>query len=234
MIDLVQLQEDVTMALLSDSRLAAVNVIQYRKLRQQSEVDASAIYAKPRQGAQAGAGVLVEMPTMQVTEPNLPGPSGQFLVTCVVMEEPNQNMTAEAGTQIEAENIAQMVLECLHGLMFEGLGSLYSDDRPITPTEEWEGLVAYRVSLRLRLTSDPKQIERVPVPTIQEQALQVTLKAVAGADIYYTTDGSFPGPGNPDATKYQNPFAMQGAVLRWAAYKAGMVGSNVGEAMNNP
>lgn len=233
MIDLVQLQSDVTMALLSDARLAAINVVQYRKLRQQSEVDASAIYAVPRKGEQAGSGVLVEMPTMRVTEPNLPGPSGQFLVTCVAVEEPNLNLTPVTGTQVQAEDVAQMVLECLHGLLIEGLGSLYADDRPITPTDEFQGLVAYRISLRLRLTSNPKQIDRVAIPTIQEAGLQVTLAcATAGADIYYTEDGTFPGPGNAAAVKYANTFAMTGTVLRWAAYKAGMVGSNVGEAVN--
>ena len=230
MVNLVQMQADGAGALLSDGRLGSVNVVQYRKLRAQSEVDASAIYAVPRNG-KAGAGVLMEMPTLVVPKPNLPGPSGQFVVTCVALEEPNMNMEPTTGTLVSAEDIAQIVLEILHGLVIEGVGALYADERPIVPADEFAGLVGYRITLRL--ASLRPQTERVATPTIVEQGLQVTFAcATAGAAIYYTMDGSFPGPGNPEALRYASSFTMTGAVLRWAAYLAGMVGSNVGEAVN--
>ena len=228
MLDYVQLQADVAGALLSDPGLSLVNVVQYRKLRALSEVDASAIYAVPRSG-KAGAGVLVEMPTLEVPAPNLPGPSGQLVVSCAVIEEPNLNMEASSGTLLAAEEVAQMVLDILHGLVIEGTGSLYADRSAIKPAEEFQGLVAYRVSLRLM--SLRPQSDRVATPTITENGLNVTMACgTAGADMYYTQDGSFPGPGNSAAVKYTQTFAVTGAVLRWAAFKAGMVGSHVGEA----
>ena len=230
MINLVQMQADAAGALLSDDRLSAVNVVQYRKLRAQSEVDASAIYAVPRNG-RAGAGLLVEMPTLVVPKPNLPGPSGQFVVTLVALEEPNMNQEPTLGTMVAAEDIAQIVLEILHGLVIEGVGALYADERPIVPADEFPGLVGYRITLRLA-TLRP-QMERVATPSIAEDALNVTLACTtAEAAIYYTQDGSFPGPGNEAALIYANTFAMSGTVLRWAGYLDGMVGSNVGEAVN--
>ena len=228
--DIVQLQSDVGEALLSHEGLASVNVVQYRKLRVQSEVDLGAIYAVGRNG-KSGCGVLVEMPTFEVSHPNLPGPSAELVITCAVLEEPNLNLEPTGGTGLSAEDVAQRVLDSLHGLDLEGTGALYADKRAIQPAEEFQGLVAYRVALRLR--SLRPQTARVATPTIVEAGLNVTLTcATAGAAIYYTMEGSFPGPSNAGAVLYAESFTMTGAVLRWAAYKSGMVGSNVGEAVN--
>ena len=48
--------------------------------------------------------------------------------------------------------------------------------------------------------------------------------------IYYTTDGSFPGSGNPNAVIYTAPFTVPNpTVVRWAEYAAGFQGSAVGK-----
>ena len=63
----------------------------------------------------------------------------------------------------------------------------------------------------------------------------VTLSAAeAGAAIYYTTDGTFPGAGNAGgrAALYTGPFHVaSGTVVRWAGYLTGCYGSDAGQAV---
>jgi hypothetical protein len=227
MLNFVQLQEDVLGSLLSAPGLGNVNAASYRKLRLQSEVDWSGIWMTPRNG-KSGCGVLVEMPSFEVPSPNLPGPCAELVVNCAVMEEPNINMEPSGGTLLSAEEVAQLVLDTLHGLVIEGIGALYADRKAIVDAPEFEGLVAYRVVLRLMMQRPPT--ERVAEVAVAENGLEVTLScATAGAEIYYTEDGTFPGESNGAAVKYAGPFTLTGTVLRVAAFKAGMVQSNVGQ-----
>lgn len=231
----VQIQEDVTGALMAAESLQSLPVAQFRKLRLQSVVDYSTLYAQPRAaGGPAGCGVLVEVPAFRVEKPNSAGPLRYLVVSAVVMEEPNLNFT-DGGTKISAEEAAEAVLDTLHGLRIDGAGALYADVDAIRSADEFEGLVAYRVSLQMK--SPRAQTDRVAIPTITEAARHVTLTcATAGADIWYTTDESFPWPGNSAAAGtgtgvlYEGPFDLDPSVtvLRWAAYKTGMLGSNVG------
>lgn len=233
MINFVQLQEDVAQALLSCDLLASVNVAQYRKFRLQSEIDWSALWQTVRNG-RSGCGVLVEMPTFDVVHPNLPGPEGSFKFSCAVVEEPNLNLEPSGGTLLSAEDVAQIVLETLHQLVIDGTGSFYAFGRAIQWTDDFGGgLVAYRVTLEMRCPRTPRA--QVAIPTILEAAGLVTLTCTtAGADVFYTEDGSFPGPSNPGAVKYAAPFDVSGleapASVRWAGFKEGMNMSGVGRA----
>lgn len=230
MTNLVQLQDDVTQALLSNEALVNVNIINYRKLRLQSEVDLSALWLTPRNG-RAGAGIMVEMPTFEVARPNLPGPEGELVIGCACVEEPNLNFEPASGTLLSAEELAQICLDILHGYLIEGAGGLYAEKTAIRPMEEFPGMVAYRASVRMRQPRE--QTVRVAIPTITEEELHIELAcATEAAEIYYTQDGTFPGPSNPGAVKYEEAFDMTGEVLRWAAYKSGLTGSHVGQARN--
>ncbi len=232
MIDLVQLQNDLTFAMQCAERLANVNIVQYRKLRLQSELDGSTVWLTDRNG-RSGCGILVEMPEFHAVDANVPGPQGQISVSFAVLEEPNLNFASATGTLLSAEDVAQIIQDELHLGHFEGLGEFYCQGKSLAPANEFPpGIVAYRVTLNLRVAAT--QTARVNLPDISEAALSVTLtNTTDGADIYYTLDGTFPGPANPGAIKYTVPFDATGAAeVRWAAYKAGMVGSFVGQVTN--
>jgi hypothetical protein len=70
------------------------------------------------------------------------------------------------------------------------------------------------------------------LPEITAPGRTVSLSTTEeGTGIYYTTDGSFPGPGNTGAALYSAPFRVgSGTVVRWAGYAAGRLGSDAGEA----
>jgi len=217
MTDFVQLQNDVTHALLSVASLSKVNVHQLRKLRQDSAVSVDAIWQTKRGGC-CGAGILVEMPEADVDKPNVEGPLLSLLVPCLVVEEPNLNFAPQIGTFLSAEEIAQWILDALHLLTIDGVGVLRAEGRVIQPAEEFPNLVAYRVKLKLLLPRG--QTQRSGFVTISIAGGLCTLACVTTptAILRYTTDGSFPGQSNPAAQIYEAPFAVEsGEVVRAAS-----------------
>ena len=245
--DFVELQEDLTQGLLAEPGLRFINVVQYRKLRLQSEIEWSSVYTTPRNG-RAGCGILVEMPSFEVLHPNVSGPVGNLVLSCVALEEPNLNYGPGTGTQMSAEAVSRFILDSSHQWEIGGAGvmsAVREAIRGLWRTEDlrgvvgqgtlrdaiwdaqrFEGLVAYRVKLQMQAAATP--VARVSPPAAQAQPAGVGLScATAGAEIYYTSDGSFRGPGNPRAIKYSAPFQATGSVLRLAAYKPGMFRSSV-------
>ena len=247
--DLVRLQEDLAQGLLSEPALACIQIVSYRKLRLRSEIDWSAVYTTPRQG-RAGCGVVVEMPSFEVLHPGVPGPVGNLVLSFVVVEEPNLNLEPATGTGLSAETVAQFILDSSHQWEIGGVGVMSAVKEAIRglwrtedvrgmvgqsslrevvwDAQRYHGLVAYRVKLQMQAAGVP--LPRVATPIAQASGAVITLScATEGADIYYTLDAGFPGPGNEGAVKYQGPFAATGARLRYAAYQAGWLRSHVGE-----
>lgn len=234
MTDFVQLQEDLTQALLSATQLANINIVQLRKLRLQSEVDSAVIYTKQRNG-KAGCGILVEMPTGEVKKPNVPGPELTLVCSFLVVEQPMINLNPTTGTQMTAEEALQNVLDIFHQWQVDDMGAFYAAPKPFEPVDATPGTVAYRV--RFTLASPKQPTVRLTQPSIAENALEITLANSADnpdAAIYYTTDGSYPAKTevNPGSTLYTVPFTVNsGDTIRWAAYRDGNTQSDVGSAV---
>lgn len=224
---LVQLQDDLFAKLQSEPLLANINIVQERKQTLANQTDLSLIWLTPRNGRR-GCGVLVEMPTIGVKAPNLPGPEHFYGINCVVIEEPTTNFGPTSGTLQDAESVAELVLQCLCHLTFDDLGSLYAASTAIRPTTEFEGVLAYRVALQMRSLITPTA--KTGQPEIAESTGTITLTAGHADDLtYYTTDDSFPGSANPAATLYTEPFTVEvGTVVRWAGYRPTLFGSDVG------
>lgn len=228
MTDFVLIQNFLTGGLLSYSALASVNIVQYRKLRAQGQIDYSAVYAIPRNG-KSGCGVLVEMPVFSVASPGVSGPIGDLICPVAVLEEPNLNMEPIGGTMLAAEEVAQLILDQAHLWGIAGLGQFRAHSTAIEEATEWDGLVGYRVKLAMKFNR--KQTGRTAMPLAVNASGTVTLSCgTAGAGIYYTGDGSFPGPGEATATLYTAPFAATpGTTIYFAAWLAGQTGSEVNQ-----
>jgi hypothetical protein len=224
---LVQLQDDLYAKLLSEPLLAQINIVQERKLTLENETDATLIWTTLRNGRK-GCGILVEMPGIAVKSPNLPGPEHFYSIQIVVMEEPMTNFGPSTGTLQDAESVAERVLQCLCHVTIGDIGSIYAAATAIRPTQEFPGVLAYRIALEMRSLIDPTG--KTPLPAIAETAGEITLTPGAATDaIYYTTDDSFPGSGNAAAQAYSAPFTVPvGTVVRYAAYRAGLFGSDIG------
>ncbi len=131
-------------------------------------------------------------------------------ITVVENEVTNQGPT---GTHKPCAAVALKVYEALKGQIFNGLGlgfAINSGANPLMPMEDDDsGNKQWKVTLEslANIDFDPK----VMMPTITVAGNEVTLAcATPGAQIYYSTDGSFPCPA-PDGTgtSYGAPFTPE-------------------------
>lgn len=180
-----------------------------------------------------GAAVSVLMPMFDVPSPNIPGPRGKLTVEILAQEIPLINNGA-TGTKKSCESIALAVVRALHLFRMEGATETFTCSQDaMTPSLEFAPKLTYR--LKFEATLQIADSPRCRLPAIDEVDGIITISnRTLGADVYYTTDGSFPRAGKENASLYDQPFAATpGTVIRWAAYKEGLLGSDVGMARVN-
>lgn len=228
------LQDDVKGRLENHDFFSDVPVLLQRAGNIDNEVERALNCLNEKTG-KMGACLIVLMPETEAPEENLPGPPIEIVISVQVYELTLVNEdTANGGTGKDAESLANVVLNLLHLYAPYHLGNvLVADRKPIRPVKI-EGAVSYLVMLRLRTGLENPQ--KVATPTLTEEDGLYTLTcATAGATIYYTIDGSHPGPVNEEAIEYTAPFAepATGTLVRWVAYKSGFVPSDSGAAEVN-
>lgn len=231
--NLVRFQQELTEGLLSWDALDRINIVQWRKLRLDSEIKQDTVWNTPRNG-RSGCGVLVEMPIIEVPQSPAPGPTELFTIGLLAIEEPNLNFAPETGTQMDAESVARLLRKFVHQWFQADVGELYVAEIGTRPVEEFPGLVAYRTTASVLLIDDV--FPRLNSPVLSEpNPLELRLENPAGqedAEIYFTLDDTFPGLGNPIAQKWEgNNFSVEsGTVIRYAAWQAGYLPSHVHRA----
>jgi hypothetical protein len=229
---LLQLQQDVCDKLNSEAAFQYVAVATLRRHVISSEVERRVAHLTGKNGRK-GCGATVRMPSIQGLQPNVAPAQGEVVVTVEVVENPEINFNA-GGTQVSCEEAARAARTALHQFAIEGKILLYQDEKAIEPLagveKEFPGCLGYRVRLRGRMSEGAAA--KCAQPAISAPGQTVSLSAMEeGTSIYYTTDGSFPGPGNAGALVYEEPFAAgAGTVVRWAGYAGGCLGSDAGEA----
>jgi hypothetical protein len=232
-----QIQPDIFAKLASEPYFAAISLFQIRKERYQSEIEealSSATFDPGQSGKLPGATIEVLMPLIKTNLANAPGPVVTLEQRLMVKENPQINLAA-GGVNLTAEEIAVEILQTLHQFYLGGIcQALYPAPEAIVPNGRFPGLVAYDVILQATFNLTPPGRAGCPPPPAEGPPLTLTFSAPAGdpaAAVYYTTDGSFPGPGNAAAVSYAVPFAVSsGTVVRWAAYAANKLGSSTGMA----
>jgi hypothetical protein len=165
-----------------------------------------------------GLAIIVMQPEVPRAERNLPGPRVRVEQSIQVIEQVVLNRAA-TGTQIRANVAAMRVLAALHQQVI-GNTILYADQKPCEPLPGKKGFVTYLVTVYA------EQLNVATVERVQQLAFGidgnsdlVIETATPGAAIYFTTDGSFPGPSNDAATLYAGPVTIaDGDFIRAAAY----------------
>ena len=240
MVDLVQAQKDFFQLLQCSARLQTVNIALQREMQLKASIDVAEVWTTPRNGC-AGIGIIVEMPEAQCESNNVGGPVLDWSFTAWVLEVPQLNFAQAQpgrparGSCIAAETVVQLILDEVHLYADEKLATWKAASAPVSKAN-MDGLaIGYRVKFML-----PKgrtaQTQRTGQTQITLAAGSTTL-ACAGfpaAQIWYTTDGSFPANSktiNPQAKLYTSAVAAAaGTVLRARAYSSGLLGGSTAQA----
>ena len=244
---LFQLQNDVTDCLNGDFQFPYVPFASFRKLVISKQI-AKALPHLAGKGGKVGIGGIVNMPTILDEGSNVTTPQTEAIQTVDIIEEPELNFYASNGAQMECELVARQARAVIRPLAFIGQGGLvgcfYSneDEPSIAPIVDikdvYPGCAGYRLTMRIKFSEAP--LAKTTLPVLSWAGDTFTLTNPGGTR-YYTTDGSFPGPGNygvkqdgtnGTAVQYAAPVAVaSGTLVRYAAYAANSTGSDVGQAI---
>lgn len=145
---------------------------------------------------------------------NLPGPVMDKMQVRVTWFEDYDRR--EAG-KMHADEAAVLTLQALHHMSIaaDGLHLLTAQEDGAAEwsltddgLQQWDCYFSVQLSLP-RIARTPR-----PVITYNDVSEQVQITCSDGdASIYYTTDGSFPHPANPEATLYNQPVTYQGVIV---------------------
>jgi hypothetical protein len=238
--DILILQEYLFNGLLSCALFDRFNVVLEREFLMQNEVEFNAIWQAPRAGQSvSGIGLYVEMPKLELPKPN--SLQRNLVASIGVIEERNINMTEEVGTQVSAEELAELALDFMFGWVLGFSSALTPESGGVAPAPDLalgdtEGLVKYRARVSLR--REHRATARCDTPTLTDNG-DGTYGLVNGsntpdAEIFYTVgdaaagENDFPGRANKNAVKYAAPVALSaGQKITWAAWRVDRLPSHV-------
>ena len=241
---LFQIQADAYAKLASEDLLAHVPVTTYRKLVLEREFDVAGITMTASRAGHTGTGLVVLLPTITVPNAEAPGPTVECQLGVLSLENPGLRTPLQSTAEQNGLTVLSMFTQppfVINGLgdVNQMLGCFYAAQSPLTPDEQWKGLIAYRVQLRCMIPL--ATIAKVPLPEISEDEAPVgdvpgtysLACALSGASIYYTLNKTSPARPdvNPDALPYDGPFtAPLGTTVRWVAYYPALQGSDFAQA----
>lgn len=227
---LLQTKQDLYHRLLGDPFLAEVSVLidDEHDLQNRDKVN---LGPKNMRGGKTGACVTVlAVAVLGLDSGETPSPLMKLVAVFEVLEDVLINAGAD-GSQINAAEITARLIQLCHQMHFDDrfTGFRLASDGAIV---EIEGDIAGRRGYAVKFEASDASFDTVanvaPV-VITEDTGEITLACTtASAAIYYTTDGSYPGIGNDQATLYTAPFTPTvGALVRAAAEKADMNPSKI-------
>lgn len=226
-------QDDLTERLEGDELFAqTVFVFSQRNGITENDVN-TALGAVNQINGKSGGVIIVLMPQLIPDAPDSPGPRYYVRYPIQVIDWPTMRRV-QGGTGLSAELVAQRVRQIVHGTQFGRGQALYFDGLEVAPMRE-QTQVSYIVFFR-RLGNDP-QLARPGNVTITPNAglapITITMAcATPGVDIWYTKDGSYPGPQNDDALIYMGAFSLDaGAIVRASAVLTGYQQGDVTQAI---
>lgn len=254
MTDLVYLQSCLTLLLANDPRLANTPVVEEVKFLIDSDLAIDILWQQPanafsltpsgytiNSGATGpvGAGIMVEMPSLNVNSTKVTGSPATWEIGIVCFEERNVNLLPGTGTLITAEQYAELCVDILQLQYIYQFGTLTVKTQAVAPANDFNGsrpgIVAWRASFEATTGRVQTQRSALVVPIFSGGNCTLTC-ADNAASVFYTTDLSAPvqkniNPNNAagiGATAYTAPFAVtSGTTVLAASSKAGLITSSI-------
>ena len=248
MSDILQAQDFVFQGLRSCSLFAAINIVLERKWQVATEIAFSTIWQSAAPGQTvSGAGLLVEMPKLEVPKPN--SLQRNLVLSVGVIEERNINMSP-AGTQVSAEQWAELALDFMAAWAMGLSSGLTPETAAVVPADdliEGPGLIAYRARVSFR--REHRAAARCDTPVFAAAGggtySWTNGSNTPGAAIYYTSAASPAGLGMPASANSAAEDGLAVAVLwngspvtlasgtyvNWCAWLPGYLPSHIGTAV---
>ncbi len=220
------LQDHTLSKLLSEPLLQSVSIASQRH---QVKLDITARTAPHMAGrnGKVGAGILIQLPVADPDHDRSDVPGAQMLVKLPIdiLVKDEISLVLSNGANITAEQIVTIVWFLLNQYLNQAIGSGNWFVDGFDPIEDRKGAYGYQLVLAVRAAQDQPPKVAAPIVTFAGGNATITC-ATAGAQIYFTTDGSFPGPYTPPAgypantsTLYAAPFAVaSGTVILVTGY----------------
>jgi hypothetical protein len=225
---LIDLQTDVKARLENDGFFSDLSVLLKRDgvtehtLKVELGPDGNAKSGK------TGACVIIHLPEIAEHEGETPGPMLVVELPIQVFEAPEIN-NGSVGTGKSCEQIGLHVINLLHNYADNKHGWVMQPaPRPMQAQDpdraDWISAIV-RMQFHSGLTRTSKC--GMPLPSQDGNNDIVLTCGTPGAAIWYTLDGSYPGPANEEATLYAAPIDPGAAtVLRAVAYKDEFIASD--------
>jgi len=223
-------QPDVYYKLLTEPWFQNIAIFKIRQKRLDTEVNRALAGLAGRNG-KGGASIEVLMPALKSALSETAGPICTLEQKFIVKEQPTVNQGAN-GTGLSAEQIAVNLAQTFQLFFLGGpMQGFYTAPTFYEYVVAPQDVPYVALLVTLRATFALTALTRTLAPAVSAAAETVTLadqQPGAGSALYYTTDGSFPGSGNPNAILYTSPFAVaSGTLVRAAAYNGALQGSMV-------
>jgi hypothetical protein len=223
-------QPDVCYKLLTEPWFENIAIFKVREKRLDTEVN-RALSGLAASNGKGGASIEVLMPSLKTALADTAGPICTLEQKFIVKEQPTVNQGVN-GTGLSVEQIAVNIAQTFQLFYLGGaMQGFYvaPEFYKYQPVADDAPFIA--VAVTLQATFALSALERTLAPAVSVADETVTLtdqQPGGGSTLYYTTDGSFPGAGNPGANLYSTPFTvMSGATVRVAAYNGVLQGSMV-------
>jgi len=224
--DLATLQEEMFYRLTNDPFLANVTIFLRRRGVVDSDI-ANRIGPSNVRNGLAGAAMIVMMPFVDVPENGSVGPQCDILPIVRSIERPTINQ-AVGGTGITAEALGLRSIRLFHLWPCDALNAnLYADKRAMRPAPIKVGTdVGYDTFFHCSSGFNGAAVSR-PVITNVAGAAQIACNTPL-AQIWVTTDGSYPAPNSGTSQLYNGPLAVAaGSLVRACGYLGTVIPSGV-------
>lgn len=183
-------------------------------------------------GGKTGVGVIILPLVADDEDPNIPSGPMDLRPAFQVFEQREINRLPSTGTGKSSIRIARKIRNVIKGRQLIGIVGSLNPDKPCIEPVTFEGkkdLVGHQVNFICK-EADSEIVQRCLIPVFSRVGDNITIASQTdGAQIYYTTDDSFPWSGNTNATLYTGAVAIpaEGLTLRACAFKADHIGSSV-------